>query len=106
MHFPIPDLQAETAAKDLASDIRKLGAECIKLHDAIVNGESGEKEQAEYALKLEHIKSMSEVVFRCTITGADYRVGDYVTQRRERLVAKRKASIAEAFERVRKSLLH
>lgn len=102
MVFPIPDGRAEEAAKDLAADIRKMGKDLLRLHEAIERGEATKKDVEDYEMMRLQIQGMAETHFYCPVTEQTFRVGDYVTKRSRFLAGLRKEVFAQAYEKIKR----
>lgn len=104
MLLPFPHGQAEVCARDLASDCRTMSKQALLLKDAITRGEASKREKEEYELLVKQIQSLCDVVCMDEVTEEQYRVGDYVTARREMLATARKGKLFTAYENLRKWL--
>lgn len=104
MHLPFPHGQAKICALDLASDCRKLGKQALDLRDAINKGDATHNDILEYETLIRQIEGLSNLVCVDTETLEEFRVGDYVTARRQLLANARHASLAEAYARLTKWL--
>lgn len=105
MIFPIPNRLAKTAAKDIASDVRKHAAKAVLIHEAIERGEAGETDRKEYDLLMEQIRSLCGITFVCAETREEFRVADFVTRNAERKRDLRISREIAAYLRLEK-LLH
>ena len=81
MIFPIPNKQAETAAKDFASDCREKARLLISLREAIDHNEVSPSELEKFKNETAQLKSMLDTNFYCVETGVQYVVKDYVFSR-------------------------
>lgn len=104
MLLPFPHGQAEICARDLAADCRNLSKRAIILKDAIERKEANAREQAEYELLVKQIKSLCNLVCMDEVTEEQFRVGDFVTIKREMMANIRAASLKNAYEKLRKWL--
>lgn len=104
--MPIPNGRAEDAARDIASDIRKLGAEAFKLENAVLNGEASNADREKLIMMKAQIKSMSELCFYDVDTNTKFVVGDYVTKNREAVATRLRLRNESIIRRVVKSLFH
>jgi hypothetical protein len=100
MHIPIPDGRAEECAKDLAQDCRNIGAEAMQLKEAIAAGEANSSDKKNYETLVKQIQSLADVVCVDLITGAEFRVGDYVTKKLEILAALKRWKLERAYRRL------
>lgn len=104
--FPVPDFRAEEAARDFASDVRKLGREALAIKEAIERGEADQKDREKYAQLCEDIQLQSGIVFVCEVTHREYRVGDYVTKGNEIRAKLRESILVAGYRRLKQALLH
>lgn len=106
MHFPIPAGLAETAARDMAEECRKLAAEAVKIQEAVNNGEANDSDKEKLSLLIKQIRDLADCVMVCMDSKREYRVADYVTKGREFQSLSLRKIRQDGLQKLRQSLLH
>lgn len=106
MLMPIPDGRAEECARDLASDVRKITREAMKISDAVMIGEASPEEVKTLAMLKSQIVSMCDLQFYDQLTTEKFRVGDYITKNREAFTARLKQHNESLIKKIIRQIFH